>query len=1638
MGKDTFFYGSTEFGRDTIRDFKVGKDKLDFAGSGLSLADLEIGQNAAGHAVVTVKGTENRITLNKVSRADLEDNIESNIVGLSGIYGTGGDDKEETGNKLTGDGESNTIFGLAGDDELAGGAGDDELYGGDGDDELSGDAGNDTLTGGKGADTFLYGSRTFGEDVIEDFEDGTDKLNVDGADLWFSDLTIETKDGNAVVTVKNGGTITLKNISGDAIDAHDFTGLKGIHGTEDNDDGTDNPSLTGTDADDRIFGYGGNDKLYGGVGDDRLFGGGGDDDLYGGIGNDRLVGGGDKDDLYGGADKDVMHGYTGDDTFSGGEGDDELYGGKGIDTLSGDGGNDTLEGGDGTDIFSFGSREFGADIIKDFEDGAEKLNFAGSGLTLADLEIVEESGNAVVKVKGTDNKITLENISGSAISLADFEGLDGIYGTDGNDDGTDNRALVGDATNNKIFGLAGDDKLSGGAGDDELYGGKGDDTLNGDAGNDTLNGGEGSDTFVYDNKTFGVDTIEGFDVSRDKLDFDGAGLSLAWLTIEETDAGDTVIGVKNTDHKVTLKGVTGQTASTLLDNDIVVGLKGTYGTGADNKDLNGTGKVFGLAGNDLIQGSVKRDDLYGGDGRDALYGGDEADNLYGGEGNDTLYGGEGKDKLFGNSGIDTLYGDAGEDILRGGGEDDTLYGGAGNDTLSGGDGADTFSYASEEFGADIIEDFEDGTDKLDFEGSGLSLAELEIGTEDGHAVVSVRGGKSKITLQNVSASAISYADFEGLEGIYGTEGDDNGTDNPFVVGDAENNKMFGLAGNDGLYGGAGDDKLYGGDGDDTLYGEAGNDTLKGGEGADSFAFATRTFGKDTVEDFQIGQDELKFNHSGLSRADLIITEVDGDAVVTVKGTENKITLRNISKDDLEDNFEKIIVGLSGIMGTEGDDDDLDGTEGDDEIFGLGGNDTICGKGGDDEIYGGAGNDTFAYDSDTFGNDIIKDFNVDEDKLDFKPAGLKRSDVDISSNANGHVIVTVRDTGSTVTLERVKESQSVDMVFERGETECIVGDNTANTMIGFKGEDCFEGRGGNDTLYGHEGNDTLKGEEGDDTIYGGAGADRIYGGTGNDTLTGGKGRDNFVYNTRVFGQDTIKDFRDGKDKLDFTDSDLSPDDLDISENAAGHAVVTVSEGNTITLKKVSKADLEDNFEENIVGLRGKYGNSGDNDLTGTADADEIYGLGGNDTISGLGGNDELYGGDGNDRLTGGAGNDTLTGGDGDDTFAYGSRTFGTDVIADFEDGTDKLDFENSRLSRSNLTITEVDGNAVVTVSNGNTITLNGISKSELEDNFGENIVGLGIYGTEGKDRLIGTEHNDRIFGEGGDDWISGEGGDDELYGGDGDDTFAYGSKEFGHDVIKDFDAGEAGDILDFTGAGLDYDDLAIAIGDDGDVTVTVKDTGSSVTLEGIGAMKSFNIKGVDSPDGTLKCTLGTDAGETMIGDEGKNYLCAGGGDDILYGQGHIDALYGGADNDRVYGGAEADVLDGGTGNDELYGGTGTDLLAGGNGDDDLYGGDGKDRLFGGSGNDDLYGGKGADKFVFWTAIIGTDTIHDFEDGTDKLEFRKSIPTFADVEIEVKENDDGHAVVTVSDYEDWGSITILNVAAKDLTSEDFLFA
>ena len=97
----------------------------------------------------------------------------------------------------------------------------------------------------------------------------------------------------------------------------------------------------------------------------------------------------------------------------------------------------------------------------------------------------------------------------------------------------------------------------------------------------------------------------------------------------------------------------------------------------------------------------------------------------------------------------------------------------------------------------------------------------------------------------------------------------------------------------------------------------------------------------------------------------------------------------------------------------------------------------------------------------------------------------------------------------------------------------------------------------------------------------------------------------------------------------------------------------------------------------------------------------------------------------------------------------------------------------------------------------------------------------------------------------------------------------------------------------------------------------------------------------------------------------------------------DTLFGNAGDDRLGGKGGNDVLLGGRGNDQLFGDDGDDVLVGGFGDDTLQG-------------DDFSGGQGRDVFVL-AAGEGTDTIIDFEVGTDFIGLEVNYFSFEDLSI-----------------------------------------
>ncbi|GFE67357.1 calcium-binding protein [Litoreibacter roseus] len=157
------------------------------------------------------------------------------------------------------------------------------------------------------------------------------------------------------------------------------------------------------------------------------------------------------------------------------------------------------------------------------------------------------------------------------------------------------------------------------------------------------------------------------------------------------------------------------------------------------------------------------------------------------------------------------------------------------------------------------------------------------------------------------------------------------------------------------------------------------------------------------------------------------------------------------------------------------------------------------------------------------------------------------------------------------------------------------------------------------------------------------------------------------------------------------------------------------------------------------------------------------------------------------------------------------------------------------------------------------------------------------------------------------------------------------------------------------------------------------TGREISIEGDN--KRNEIRGGDGDD----IIAGHDGDDLLVGKRGADLLDGGLGNDTIRGSDGNDTLVGGGGNDVLYGQNDKDLIIGGAGDDTIYGGTHADVLIGGKGNDRLIGGLGTDILFGGEGDDFLYGGVGEDDvFVFSNfGEHGKDTVHSFQSGEDYI-------------------------------------------------------
>ena len=117
-------------------------------------------------------------------------------------------------NLLEANGGADIINGGGGGDGISGGAGNDTIFGGKGNDRLAGDA---------GADTFVFSNLAAARDVILDFQDGVDVLQISSnAAGRMADLEIAGQGTNAVTVTIGNEVIVVKGESAFVLGSDDI------------------------------------------------------------------------------------------------------------------------------------------------------------------------------------------------------------------------------------------------------------------------------------------------------------------------------------------------------------------------------------------------------------------------------------------------------------------------------------------------------------------------------------------------------------------------------------------------------------------------------------------------------------------------------------------------------------------------------------------------------------------------------------------------------------------------------------------------------------------------------------------------------------------------------------------------------------------------------------------------------------------------------------------------------------------------------------------------------------------------------------------------------------------------------------------------------------------------------------------------------------------------------------------------------------------------------------------------------------------------------------------------------------------------------------------------------------------------
>ncbi|MBO9448895.1 type VI secretion system tube protein Hcp [Tropicibacter sp. R16_0] len=620
------------------------------------------------------------------------------------------------------------------------------------------------------------------------------------------------------------------------------------------------------------------------------------------------------------------------------------------------------------------------------------------------------------------------------------------------------------------------------------------------------------------------------------------------------------------------------------------------------------------------------DTLPGGNGTDVFVEGTSGpDTLLGGDGEDTLEGYGGNDDLTGGPSADTLRGGPGDDTYRVEGDDTVVEAAdSGTDTII--VTGSTASWRGTNrgpleanvenlflrtgFGGDIQDNALNNIIDGGYEETGeLMFIFAGAGGDDVlRNATFIFGGPGDDTI------IAAENDGEQLDGSGGNDSVTGGSGNEILWGDTGNDTLLGQAGNDTLDGGPGNDVVQGGDGNDTAVIQD-NFEVGGALNVD-----VQFVGLDLQITSLVGVDRISPDVEVLQFLDQTVTfsevaallqgpPINGtDASQTLNGTPDSEQINGLGgfdwiipgrgNDTVDGGPDRDMVsytdvievpgrgtnfmvdldlgaGIAKLFGGEVDQlisieratgsifaDVMRGTDGNDELRGIGDYDWFIATEGNDTLNGGNGLDMVTFlEAESSGAPVVQDIFATDG---VPPTGAAVGGV-LLDLANGSNNTGLADGLTLISVERVTGSSHQDVFFGDGEQndfrglggfdwfvsstggrERYFGGDGVDTVTYFNagagvtaslrngagefgGQETGFGSAGDavrdlyfeienlvgsdfdDRLEGNRERNNLVGRDGDDFLLGYGGIDYLKGGLGNDTLDGGAGSDFALFN-----------------------------------------------------------------------------------------------------------------------------------------------------------------------------------------------------------------------------------------------------------------------------------------------------------------------------------------------------------------------------------------------------------------------------------------------------------------------------------------------------------------------------------------------